>query len=106
MPIKNIFCGHRNGYITMGNGETYAFGTGTSGELGIGFIEHKSKSLKKLFIVANLKMVSAGSGGHCFAISDSNECYSWGNCHYGKIGPEAAPSVTQLFPERTDFFND
>jgi len=82
----------------MKNGHCYSFGVGTSGELGTGKVEHKSKVLTRVKCEEKFQMISVGSGGHCLAVTQDGECYSWGNCHYGKLGPEAEPVVSQLVP--------
>lgn len=66
------------------NGTVWSYGLNTSGELGIGNNENKTKP-EKVEALTNIKQISTGNS-HTLALTKDGEVYAWGQGTAGQLG--------------------
>jgi hypothetical protein len=81
--IVNVQCGGFHTLALSKNGEVYAFGSNTFGQLGLG--DRKSRSTPTKLNLKNIKSIHCGYAYSC-AINQSGECFGWGFNKNGRAG--------------------
>jgi len=87
--VSDIVCGQNCTFVVQANGSVLSCGEGSYGRLGHGTSDDES-SLTDISELQGYTIVqvatSLGGDGHCIAISDTGEAFSWGDGDYGKLG--------------------
>lgn len=91
--IKEIFAGQYSAFAIDNNGELWAVGNNSVGQLGVG--DKINKSIWTKTSLKNIKTVKAGMY-HSMAITTNNELYTTGQNSYGMLGLENYVNVTQV----------
>ncbi|XP_031633045.1 RCC1 domain-containing protein 1 [Contarinia nasturtii] len=86
VKIKKICCGNEHCLILTTNGDLYAFGSSSRGQLGLGTLDTEEQPIL-IEDLAGIKIIDVAAGGwHSAAISAFNDCYVWGWNVNGQIG--------------------
>jgi hypothetical protein len=90
LKSKNVIyicCGVRHSLALTVDGDVYSWGDNTYGQVGNGTFEKVQTIPSKIDSFNNKKIKAIACGGnHSFALTESNEVYSWGNNKYGQLG--------------------
>lgn len=110
-PIRSIACGGSHSLACNIRGELFAWGNGSSGQLGVGrivdlFVPTGVASLGGVFAVAAGDDYSAclvaptatADQGTVFA--EAGNVWTWGSCEAGKLGHEGISSGLCVAPKR------
>ena len=90
--VTKIFNGNNSMYALKDNGEVYAWGINTSGQLGIGTIDTVTPptiidSILDIILVEKI-------GDTVFATDSQGIIYGWGNNDYGQLGDGTTMDIT------------
>eukprot|EP01080_Neovahlkampfia_damariscottae_P004807 gene4807-8393_t len=100
--FKSIFCGYYHSLILSENNELFTFGSGSSGQLGLGDDSDQFFPQKIGFFSNNVKCCGAGRN-HSIVILKSGECYSFGSNIEGQLGQPETISQTDM-PMKIELF--
>ncbi len=93
-PVHDFACG---GYHTLGlltDGQVYAWGSGTFGELGTGGFSHKLTPAK-VDIDERVNVTSIEAGGHhTFFLTNEGQLLSCGKSVYGQTGQKTTENIS------------
>lgn len=98
-PVSNVACGHNFTIVVTQAGEVWAFGEGTTGQLGIGRVTKSPTPtlVMKACPVSGERFVEAAAGwGHTLARTNRGRLYVWGFNALGALG--FGDSRTRFFP--------
>jgi len=104
-PIKQVHCCLDTSFVLLENGEVYAWGLGTDGQLGNG---NKSFQFQPTLVGGDLQGVKVacigGTTDTVLAASTDGEVFVWGQNEYGQLGVAGGSDEPQLFfPRRVPF---
>ncbi|CAI2368125.1 unnamed protein product [Moneuplotes crassus] len=85
ITVKDIRCGEGTVYILMINGELYAFGKGTQGQIGNRSVIYKQKSTARVYFKKPVMTIDSGET-HTAIIDKDGDCYVWGSVTNKKLG--------------------
>ncbi|KAJ9585786.1 hypothetical protein L9F63_002423 [Diploptera punctata] len=95
--VVQITCGYNHCLALTNNGELYAWGSNSHGQLGLGT---KVEVEKKPVLVRSLKGIPiafiACGANHSFAVSRSGAVFGWGKNAFGQLGLN--DDVDKIFP--------
>lgn len=99
-PVRGVACGHNFTVVVTQTGEVWAFGDGTTGQLGIGRF---TKVPTPTLVIASCPVsgepfVEAAAGwGHTLARTEGGHLFSWGFNALGSLG--LGDNCTRFTPE-------
>ena len=103
--IVQVATGASHTLALTSEGKVYAWGLGTSGQLGDNTIISKSSPVAVDMTGAMagkfVKAIAAGSA-HSFALTTDGKIYAWGRYNEGQLGQAVLPSANQLTPIEVD----
>lgn len=115
VKFRSVSCGYDFGVAVSVNGQVYTWGAGTTivypgrtnfGRVGIGHDDNQSRFVPSLVpALTSHRIVSVSTGyGHCIAITDNGEVFSWGIDTFGQCGHGMISKPTfghhQITPKR------
>ncbi|CAG8688915.1 16472_t:CDS:2, partial [Funneliformis mosseae] len=105
----NVVCGENHCLALTKDGEVYSWGSGRFGQLGHGEL---TDSLEKPMVIEffqglRVKKISCG-GWHSAVITDSDDLYTFGWNHFGRLGIffEESSTVNCAEPSLVEFFGE
>ena len=101
LKILRVSCSAFHTLCCTIKGETYAFGGGQYGKLGIDVDEMQDRSSPKLIdALEDIKIVELAAGPyHSLAKDDKGNIYAWGNNRSGRLGIRSVVEIVPL-PEK------
>ena len=99
--IRHVSAGYRFSVAVSAAGAVYTWGVGLRGTLGHGNTKSSYISVR-VHALAGHRMLSVAAGhGHCIAVAESGEVFSWGSDVCGQCG-HGMPRYTQSLPRHVD----
>jgi len=103
-PCKQVHCSLDSSFVLLENGDLYAFGLGTDGQLGTGCMDIDWVP-KRVRIDEPIKMIS-GSGDTLVAVTKTGKLFIWGQVEYGQFA-EFSHEPQLFIPQHARFdFNN
>jgi len=101
---KAIATGQHSSFAIAENGDLYAWGENTNGQLGLGDIGHATNRYTPQHVSAGRKYKAiAGGDFHTVAIAENGDLYSWGHNRFGQLG--LGDSVDYYTPQHANAGN-
>src|ERR1051326_2222419 len=105
-----VAAGPKHVLAVAGNGALYAWGVGSSGELGNGDFTNSPTPVPVISRTNVFNWIALGAGfSHSLGLANDGNLYSWGSDNFGELGPDAvARAVPALVPPppRSSFLDD
>ena len=87
MVVTQIACGSRHTAVVTSTGECWTWGDKENGVAGHGDAEGHQYTPKLVEKLAGKRVVQLSACGfHTGCLTDSNECYTWGEGKFGRLG--------------------
>lgn len=97
-----VLAGRASSYAINTDGELFAWGSNSNGQLGIG--NNENKSIPQLVGTSNNWTNVVSNGGHVLAINTEGEIYAWGDNSYGQLG--LGHQIRQNTPQQVGTFSN
>ncbi|KAM9365376.1 E3 ISG15--protein ligase HERC5-like [Pholidichthys leucotaenia] len=86
-PVSQVGCGSQHSVILTTDGQVFAWGKDSRGQLGLGKRKAISNSPQHVISLSNIPVVQIAAGGEqSFALSVSGGVFSWGRNDCGQLG--------------------
>lgn len=105
--ITGLAAGWSHSLAWTGQGDLYAWGSNSSGQLGDGSQESRSAPVRVSTLPTGTRIVqAAGGGSSTLALTDEGVLYAWGWNGTGRLGIDAPENAAVSTPERVVGFED
>ncbi len=95
-PVTAIAAGYQHSLAATRSGRVYAWGTGTSGQLGDGGVQDSRAPVLVTRLPGNDPVVAVAAGYvHSVALTRSGRVFAWGGNPFGQVGQNGATVVPQ-----------
>lgn len=99
LVIKDVAAGALHALLLSDQGQVYSLGENYSGQLGLLFVDKKSRALQPQHVKAleSSEIIQIACGGsHSLALSKDGKLFSWGSNQHGQLGIPLTNAETQV----------